>query len=170
MGNFRNVINRIGLKLRADFRADQPKAPMLFSAPPPEIAPRVLGVDDNASQRAIIATLVADLGWGLSAAENGAEGVATCANAGPFDLIPMDYRMPVMDGGEATRKIRALGGWAASVPIIGATADWNPALHRWCLQAGMTECVAKPVQPLALAELMRRTLSPLGRIRNRAAG
>jgi CheY-like chemotaxis protein len=120
----------------------------------------ILVVDDNAANRKLLGVIVQEMGWSYRAVENGAEAVQACADEGPFDLILMDYRMPGMDGADATATIRAECGWAAQIPVIGITADDSQTARARCLAAGMLTCLSKPIQPLAVAALMRRALDP----------
>ena len=75
-----------------------------------------------------------------------------------YDLILMDCQMPEMDGYEATRRIRALGGAATTVPIIALTANAMVGDRRRCLTAGMDDYVSKPVKRQAFLAVVRRWL------------
>ena len=66
----------------------------------------------------------------------------------------MDVRMPVMDGLEATRAIRAMTGPAADLPIVALTANAAEADEKACREAGMDAYTAKPLTPQALYEAM----------------
>ena len=92
-------------------------------------------------------------------AENGEEGVAA-AKLSACDLILMDVHMPRMDGLEATRAIRALGGANATLPIIAMSADVMPQMEAACLKAGMNAAVGKPIQIQALHDVLVKWLSP----------
>jgi CheY-like chemotaxis protein len=72
------------------------------------------------------------------------------------DLVVMDLQMPVLDGLEATRKLRARG---FSPPIIGLTASAGPETSDACREAGMTGCLTKPVQLEALHVELSRALA-----------
>ncbi|HWA23271.1 MAG TPA: response regulator [Caulobacterales bacterium] len=121
---------------------------------------RALVVDDHPTNRKLMQAIVEEMGWRCVAAESGADALAACRGGDRFDLILMDYRMPGMDGCETTIAIRALGGWAAHVPVIGITAEDSRAARGKCLAAGMLVCISKPIQPLAITALMRRALAP----------
>jgi CheY-like chemotaxis protein len=123
---------------------------------------RVLVVDDNPVNLLVAKRLVQQLGHEVVLAENGAEAVR-CVEAGPLDLVLMDCQMPLMDGLEATRAIRA--GPAAGVPVVALTASALPEERQRCLDSGMDEMLTKPVQRRELEELLRR----LADLRPRAA-
>ena len=78
--------------------------------------------------------------------------------SGRFDLILMDIKMPRMDGVEATRTIRALGGRHATVPIIALTANADPEDAVRYLASGMSSVVEKPIKPEALLAAMTACL------------
>jgi CheY-like chemotaxis protein len=110
---------------------------------------RVLVVEDNAVNRLVATRMLGQLGASVVTAENGAEGVAAISS-GEFDLVFMDIQMPVMDGVEATRRIRAMPGEKGQVPIVATTANVMPdqlAAYRAC---GVSGVVAKPISPSAL--------------------
>jgi CheY-like chemotaxis protein len=65
----------------------------------------------------------------------------------------MDIRMPVMDGLEATRRIRRLDGPGSQTPIVALTADINPELEDRAREAGVSQLAAKPIEPPRLREL-----------------
>ena len=75
-----------------------------------------------------------------------------------YDVICMDVRMPEMDGLEATRAIRAMGGHLATIPIIALTANAFPEDVAACFDAGMTAFVAKPVRKETLVAALLRAL------------
>ena len=116
---------------------------------------RVLVVEDTPTNRLIASRMLESLGAAVELAHDGAEGVEAAARAG-FDLIFMDVQMPVMDGVEATRRIRRFEGPAAEVPIVAMTANVMKHQINEYLAAGMDGAIAKPLNPAAiLAELAR---------------
>ncbi len=114
---------------------------------------RVLVVEDNPTNRLIATKLLENLGAAVETAVDGYAGVDAAARGG-FDLILMDIQMPGIDGVEATRRIRALGGVAADTPIVALTANVLAHQRQAYLDAGMDGVVGKPIAPgLLLAEI-----------------
>jgi CheY-like chemotaxis protein len=104
----------------------------------------VLYVDDNESNRVLVSTLLTAQGVICETADDGAEGVEA-ARLGGWDVILMDIQMPVMDGVEATRRIRALGTEVAATPIIALTANTLAEQLELYFAVGMDDCIAKPL-------------------------
>lgn len=114
---------------------------------------RVLVVEDNPTNRLIATKLLENLGAAVETAADGYAGVDAAARGG-FDLILMDIQMPGIDGLEAARRIRALGGAAAATPIVALTANVLAHQRQAYLDAGMDGVVGKPIAPgLLLAEI-----------------
>ncbi|NEQ43532.1 MAG: response regulator [Leptolyngbya sp. SIOISBB] len=96
--------------------------------------------------------------------------MATVANHGraaidalqiaPFDVVLMDCQMPIMDGYEATRHIRALPGAASEVPIIAMTANAMQGDHQKCLAIGMNDYLAKPIVKTEMYAAIQRWIDP----------
>jgi CheY-like chemotaxis protein/anti-sigma regulatory factor (Ser/Thr protein kinase) len=138
-------------------RAAAVRAPAARGRLPDLTGLRVLLVEDNPTNRLVGAKILEALGAGVTLAEDGLEGVEA-AVAGGYDLILMDVQMPVMDGVEATRRIRALSAAVASTPIIGLTANAMAHQRRAYLAAGMDGVASKPIAPAALAAEIVRVL------------
>ncbi|HQN52133.1 MAG TPA: response regulator, partial [Phenylobacterium sp.] len=118
---------------------------------------RLLLVEDNPTNRLVARTMLTRLGAEVDEAEDGVGGVRA-ARQGAYDLILMDVQMPHMDGVEATRAIRGLGGEVAGTPIIGLTANVMVHQKEAYLAAGMNGVVAKPISAAALlGEIARLT-------------
>ncbi len=118
---------------------------------------RVLLVEDEPINQEISQMLLADAGLEVDLAGNGEEAVAKAAST-DYALILMDMQMPVMDGLEATRRIRQLAT-GKTVPIVAMTANAFADDRERCLAAGMNDFVAKPVDPDVL---FRKILDCLG--------
>ena len=115
---------------------------------------RALVVDDNEVNLMIACELLGQAGLELRTAENGALALERL-QAEDFDLVFMDMQMPVMDGLEATRRVRSRPG-KAYVPIVAMTANAMAADRDLCLQAGMDEVLTKPIDPDRLLQVVRR--------------
>ncbi|HEY9235032.1 MULTISPECIES: hybrid sensor histidine kinase/response regulator [Phenylobacterium] len=126
-------------------------------SPVQPLAAKVLLVDDHPANRELAATVLDILGCEVTLAEDGEEAV-TAAASRAFDLILMDVHMPRMDGLQASRAIRALGGENATLPILAMSADVMPEMEAACLEAGMNATVGKPIQIPALHAALARWL------------
>ncbi|MDD5587003.1 MAG: ATP-binding protein, partial [Alphaproteobacteria bacterium] len=105
---------------------------------------RLLLVEDNETNRLVASRYIEKAGYRYDAAVTGAEAISI-VKARTYDLILMDISMPDVDGFEATRRIRAMGGWAAKVPIIALTAHVMQGDRERCLAAGMNDHLGKPL-------------------------
>ncbi|MDH3691425.1 MAG: response regulator [Gammaproteobacteria bacterium] len=111
---------------------------------------RILLVDDNKTNQKLASLVLKRLGYSPDVASNGLEAVA-CQQKSTYDLILMDIEMPELDGIDATRRIRALGGIPAGAYIIAMTANAMEGDKERYLQAGMDGYISKP---LRINELM----------------
>ncbi len=119
---------------------------------------RVLLTDDNAVNRQVVKLFLAPQGCDVTEATNGKEALDALARQ-PFDIVLLDVHMPVMDGQEAIRRIRATtAGWA-SVPVIALTADAMSGDRERYLALGMTDYVSKPVDQRELIARMHAVLN-----------
>ncbi len=109
----------------------------------------ILLAEDVEINRELAKTLLTGAGHTLDMVENGAKAIAA-VEAGDYDLVLMDVQMPEVDGLEATRAIRAMGGRYANLPIIALTANAFRAEIDACLVAGMNDHVVKPIDEAKL--------------------
>jgi signal transduction histidine kinase/CheY-like chemotaxis protein len=113
---------------------------------------RVLVAEDNHVNQRVVTKLLERMGHNVVLVENGREAVRE-AEAGGFDLVLMDCQMPEMDGFEACRRIRGLGGDRGAVPVIALTAHALEGDRERCLAAGMDDYMSKPID---VADLRQR--------------
>lgn len=118
---------------------------------------RILMVEDTEDNRQIIRDLVSSVGYELLEAADGEAGVAMAAAHKP-DLILMDIQLPVMDGYEATRRIKADPA-LAHIPIIAVTSYALSGDEAKTQAAGCDGYVAKPYSPRQLLAKMREFLA-----------
>ena len=107
---------------------------------------RLLLVEDHPINREVARAILDRLGYAVSVAEDGLAAIAAVQREA-CDLVLMDVQMPRLDGLEATRRIRALGGAFARLPIIAMTANAMAGDAARCLEAGMNDHIAKPIDP-----------------------
>ena len=110
---------------------------------------RVLVAEDNQINQRVIRALLERMGHACQTVSNGLEAVRAVQDA-PFDMVLMDVQMPEMDGVEATREIRALGGHFLALPIVAVTANVLPGDAARYVGQGMNGVLAKPIEPQAL--------------------
>jgi signal transduction histidine kinase/ActR/RegA family two-component response regulator len=117
---------------------------------------RILVVEDNATNRDVASAQLQMLGYRATMVANGVEAVAAVVQGG-YDLVLMDCEMPVMDGFEATRRIRA--SLHPDIPIVALTAAAMPEDRVRCLREGMNDYLSKPVDIDRLADVLTKLLS-----------
>jgi two-component system sensor histidine kinase/response regulator len=116
---------------------------------------RILLVEDNDINKMIALEMLEETGVDVDVAVNGAEAMAQVRQQ-QYELILMDVQMPIMDGYEATRRIRALGGEFKSIPIIAMTAHAFEGDSSKSLEAGMDYHISKPFEPDDLIAIIVR--------------
>lgn len=120
---------------------------------------RALIVEDNPVNQLVLKAALSKLGLETVCANNGEEGIAAVEN-NALDVILMDCQMPVMDGFEATRHIRALPSEKSQVPIIAITANAMSRDKDLCLSCGMNDYMSKPVNVKYLEDMLMKWLPP----------
>lgn len=119
---------------------------------------RILVAEDNDINRMIVVSILEEYGCTFIEADTGEAAVSVFNSTAPgsIDLILMDLQMPLMDGYEAARKIRALSRPdAASVPIFAVTANVFREDAEKALAAGMNDVVTKPLDVALLLDKIR---------------
>jgi len=123
----------------------------------PATPAKVLLVEDNEVNSLLAMEILRQLGVTAERVSNGAQAVEAAARGG-FDAVLMDVQMPVMDGLEATRRIRALGGAAGRVPVVAMTANAMRSDEEACRAAGMDDFVTKPFKLDQFAAALSRAV------------
>ncbi|MFQ6572958.1 response regulator [Pseudomonas sp. UM16] len=170
----RTLAERMGGTLRGESREGQgstftlemplalslqqvPRLPSQHNAPEEEgQGRRILLVEDNPVNQTVIEAMLRSLGFEVHIAVDGAQAVAQVARQ-RFAVTLMDCRLPIIDGYEATRRIRQLPQ-AAAMPIIALTANALQGDRERCLNAGMNDYLAKPFKRTDLQQILQRWL------------
>ena len=124
---------------------------------------KILLVEDNELNQEIAVEILQEAGFVMDVADDGSAAVERMREAEPgqYDLILMDIQMPIMDGYEATRQIRALEDPdIAGIPIIAMTANAFEEDKKTALEAGMNGHIAKPIDVPVLLELLWEIVKP----------
>ena len=122
---------------------------------------RLLLVEDNDLNREIACMMLCKYGFDLETAENGREAVDMVAASAPgyYDLVLMDIQMPIMDGHEATKRIRALENKElARVPIVAMTANAFDEDRKAAKECGMNGFISKPINMQEVLKALRDNL------------
>ncbi len=114
---------------------------------------KVLLAEDNEVNQLVAKALLQRLGYVVHIVHDGREALEKVQSE-EFDAVLMDCQMPIMDGYEATRRIRALGGRFESIPVIALTANALDDDEQRCLEAGMTAYCSKPVKKDRLRDVL----------------
>jgi len=112
--------------------------------------PKILLVEDNEDNRDMLSRRLARKGYDVAVAVDGGDGVAKAASEAP-DLILMDMSLPVLDGWEATRRIKA-GAATSAIPIIALTAHAMSGDREKAVKAGCDDYDTKPIDLPRLLE------------------
>ncbi|WP_313646830.1 response regulator [Pseudomonas sp.] len=145
--------NALYQTLRRTLQGHAPEHPL--ATPPPGSAAgraRILLVEDNPVNQLVAKGMLAKLGCQVQVATQGLEALDWLERE-DFDLVLMDCNMPVMDGYEASRRIRQSGRWS-DLPIVALTANAMPEERERCRAAGMSDYLAKPFRREELLALI----------------
>jgi signal transduction histidine kinase/ActR/RegA family two-component response regulator len=138
--------------------------PALNSLPEPSLTglanlARILIVEDNLVNQKVVTAVLRKRGYDIELANDGMEALSKLEKPGSFDLVLMDVQMPVLDGLEATRRIRQQERWQ-KLPIVAMTAHAMNGDRERCLDAGMNGYISKPVHPSHLLHTVDEYLNP----------
>jgi len=136
----------------------------LATLPEPRLAglanlARILIVEDNQVNQKVVTAVLRKRGYTIELANDGMEALSKLEKQGSFDLVLMDVQMPVLDGLEATRRIRQEKRWH-DLPIVAMTAHAMNGDRERCLDAGMNGYISKPVHPSHLLNTVDEYLNP----------
>jgi len=155
-----------GSRFVLSFRAELREAPGPLHVSKHEVARpalqglrglRVLLTDDNAVNRQVVKLFLAPHGCQITEAVNGKDALDKLA-AAEFDLVLLDVHMPVMDGKETIKRIRASESSWSTLPVIALTADAMTGDREYLIGLGMTDYLSKPVDQNTLVTRMRSVL------------
>ena len=146
-----SIIERVGLSIVGI----EQNEPLGEEKKKPGEAGAVLIADDNAVNALLASSALRAAGFHVDIASTGAEALERIGE-NDYAVVFMDIRMPVMDGLEATRRVRRLAGPVAQTPIVALTADVDRELEDKAREAGVSQLAAKPIDPPRLREIAKR--------------
>ena len=115
---------------------------------------KVLAVDDSASMRDLVSATLINAGIEVQQAQDGVEALELARN-GEFDVVLTDLNMPMMDGIQLIRKLRADARYRL-IPILMLTTEWNDEKRREGKTAGATGWIVKPFNPEKLVQVVNK--------------
>ena len=118
---------------------------------------KVLVVDDSSTMRAILRAMFADLGCEVHALPNGVEAMSELRGSAPYDLVVIDWNMPLMTGLELIAALRAMNA-RSGLPVLVVSSQATPEQINAALEAGADEYLFKPFD----ADILERTLALMG--------
>jgi len=124
----------------------------------PSFDTRILLVEDNPANQRVIRAILRKVGLQVDLASNGQEAVEA-VNTLPYDIVLMDISMPLMDGMEATRTIRKMGGINSQIPIVALTAHALKGDRERFIAIGMNDYLTKPLDKNAALSCIHRWTS-----------
>lgn len=135
---------------KADLESQKEAIVDWFTANQRLLGVRVLLVEDGPDNQLLMTQFLAASGAVVEVASNGAEAVKK-AQSSAYDVVLMDIQMPVLDGYEATRRLKAVG---YGTPIVALTAHAMGGERERCLAAGCVGYISKPVKPSTLIDIV----------------
>ncbi|MBN2644033.1 MAG: response regulator [Desulfuromonadaceae bacterium] len=147
-----SLINSLQHAVQAE--AKELRSPAVTASP--DGALTILLAEDNPTNQRLVQLILQPLGHRLVSVNNGQEALQACSREN-FDLVLMDCQMPVMDGYEATRELRARH---VTTPIIALTAHASEQDIELCFQAGMDDYLSKPYKQMQLRQKIERYHRP----------
>jgi signal transduction histidine kinase len=145
------------IPVRVDTGAAQVKAESLPAPAAGSFSGRILLVEDNPENQALAVRILQHFGCQVDHASDGAEALARL-ESGRYDLVFMDCHMPILNGYDATRAIRAKEAAGQHLPIVALSASVLPEERQKCLDVGMDDYVAKPFSRRDLEHVLSRWL------------
>lgn len=115
---------------------------------------KALIIDDSRAMRRILTSIVKPLGFEVVEAEDGQQGLDRLFEEGPLEIVLVDWNMPVMDGLEFVKTVRATSGYETQ-KVVMVTTETEPAQMARALMMGVDEFVMKPFTPDILVEKLR---------------
>jgi two-component system sensor histidine kinase/response regulator len=119
----------------------------------------LLVVEDNPVNKKVVVVTLSRHGYSVDTAINGVDALRRLADR-DYAAVLMDCQMPIMDGYEATRQLRLREGTARHTPVIALTASVLTGAREQCLEAGMDDYLAKPLQVDDLMAALLRWSAP----------
>jgi two-component system sensor histidine kinase/response regulator len=138
--------------------AGEPGIAIQIDAPKVAVNGSILVVDDNIVNQRLARRLIERLGYSVDVAGDGNEAIVALERR-PYKLVFMDCQMPIVDGFEATRRIRALKSAHRLTPVIAMTASAMSDDRARCIEAGMNDYISKPIKLAALISAIERWCS-----------
>jgi two-component system, sensor histidine kinase len=117
----------------------------------------ILVVEDDFANQRVASLFLKKLGHSVDIAEHGSQALELVSQ-NAYDLIFMDCQMPIMDGFEATQKIRSTEGANQNIPIIALTANVVCGVNGECIDAGMNDVLNKPIQLDSMKKMLQTWL------------
>lgn len=135
------------------------QAPVTAKMPAPVMTNnrRILVAEDNVVNQRVVSRLLEKAGYRCDVVSNGQEALDALQQI-PYDCVLMDCQMPVLDGFEATRRLRQLPGERSRVLVVAATAGVTLDERRLCQEAGMDEFISKPIEAERLLAILDQYL------------